>query len=130
MLLVATLGVPGVSLILFGLAIPLAVPLLTAAAFLAGASLQVFGVNWATTMQQEIPPAALSRVSAYDALGTIAVAPIGTAVAGPLAGIFGAPVILTTGGILVVVLTAAVLVVPEVRQLRRQALPEPISGPQ
>jgi hypothetical protein len=52
----------------------------------AGASVEVFSVNWATTMQQEIPPAMLSRLSSYDALRSFALAPVGTAVAGPLAG--------------------------------------------
>ena len=80
----------------------------------------VFGVNWATTMQQEIAPGMLSRLSSYDALGSLALAPVGAAVAGPLASTFGTAAVLTAGGILVVLLTLAVLLVPEVRHLRRQ----------
>jgi hypothetical protein len=67
------------------LAVPLSVPHLAAAAFLMGGCLEVFSVNWVTTMQQEIPPAILSRVSTYDALGSYALAPLGTLIAGPLA---------------------------------------------
>ena len=107
---------------------PLPVPLLSVAALLAGACLPVFGVNWATTMQQEIPLTALSRVSAYDALGSFALAPVGTVVAGPLAGVFGTTAVLNVGGALVFVLTAAVLLVPEVRHLRRQPPARP-AGP-
>ena len=70
---------PAFSLVLFALAVPLAVPLVAAAALIAGASLEVFAVNWATTMQQEIPPAMLSRLSSYDALGSLALSPAGTA---------------------------------------------------
>ena len=125
MLLAASLSVPADSVFLFALAAPLAVPLIAAAALLAGGCLQVFSVNWATTMQQEIPPAMLSRLSAYDALGSLALAPAGTAVAGPLASIFGTPAVLTTGGILIVLLTAAVLLVPEVRHMQRQTPPRP-----
>jgi hypothetical protein len=121
MLLSASLSVPAFSLFLFALAVPLAVPWVAAAALAAGACLEVFGVNWATTMQQEIPPAMLSRVSAYDALGSIALAPVGTVVAGPAAHAFGAPAVLAAGGVLIVILTAAVLLVPEVRHLRRHA---------
>lgn len=111
---------PAFSLVLFALAVPLAVPLVAAAALIAGASLEVFAVNWATTMQQEIPPAMLSRLSSYDALGSLALSPAGTAAAGPLAATFGAPAVLTTGGILIVLLTAAVLFVPEVRHMQRR----------
>jgi hypothetical protein len=61
----------------------------------------------------------LSRLSAYDALGSMALAPIGTAVAGPIASIFGTSTVLAIGGVLIVLLTAAVLLAPEVRNLRR-----------
>jgi hypothetical protein len=50
----------------------------------------------------------------------IALAPVGTAVAGPVAGAFGTSAVLAVGGILIVLLTVAVLCVPEVRHLRRQ----------
>ena len=45
---------------------------------------------------------------------------MGTAVAGPLAGAFGTRAVLAAGAILIVVLTIAVLCVPEVRHLERQ----------
>lgn len=124
LLLAATLAVPFLAVFLFALAIPLAVPLVTAAAVLAGGGMSVFGVNWATTLQQEIQPSMLSRISSYDALGSWALAPVGAAAAGPLATIFGPAAILDSAGILTVLLSAAVLFVPEVRQLSREA-----SGP-
>jgi hypothetical protein len=101
--------------------LPLAVPVIAAAAFAAGACIEVFEVNWATAMQQEIPPAALSRVSSYDALFSWGLAPVGTVLAGPLALALGTPVVLAGAGVLIVLLTAAVLGVPEVRGLRRGA---------
>jgi hypothetical protein len=76
-------------------------------------------------MQQEIPLTAFSRVAAYDALGSFALAPVGTVVAGPLAGIFGTAAVLNVGGALIVVLTALVLLVPEVRHLRRETPARP-----
>jgi hypothetical protein len=45
---------------------------------------------------------------------------VGTAVAGPLAGAFGTRAVLAAGAIVIVVLTIAVLCVPEVRHLERQ----------
>ena len=81
----------------------------------------MFSVSWATTMQQEIPPERLSRVSSYDALGNFALTPAGTAIAGPLASAYGTQALLATGGALVVILPALVLLVPEVRHMRRNS---------
>jgi hypothetical protein len=126
MLLAAMLSVPAFSVFLFALAVPLAVAWIAAAALLAGGCLEVFTVNWATTMQQEIPPAMLSRLSSYDLLGSFALAPVGAAVAGPAGNVFGIPAVLAAGGILILLLTAAVLLIPEVRNMQRQ-LPAPLS---
>jgi MFS family permease len=126
MLLAATFGVLVFPLLAFALAVPLAVPLIAAAAAIVGAAAQLFSVGWATTMQQEIPPAALSRVSAYDALGSFALAPVGTAAAGPLLTAFGPAAVLDVGGALILAVTLLVLAVPEVRQLRRA--PAPVRG--
>jgi MFS family permease len=121
MLLIGSLCTAPTSALLFTLAVPLAVPVLAVAAFAAGVCIEVFEVNWATAMQQEIPPAALSRVSSYDAMGSWGLAPVGTVLAGPLALALGTSVVLAAAGVLIVLLTAAVLCVPEVRQLRRRA---------
>jgi MFS family permease len=120
MLLAAVTSVPAFAVLLFALAVPLAVPLDAAAALIAGGSVEVFTVSWATTLQQEIPPAKLSRVSSYDALGNNVLTPVGMAIVGPLAATFGTAVVLAAGGALVVLLPALVLLLPEVRQLRRQ----------
>jgi MFS family permease len=114
------LSVPAFSVLLLALAVPLAVPLDVTAAVLAGGGVEVFTVSWATTLQQEIPPEKLSRVSSYDALGNFALAPIGTAIAGPLASALGTQAILAAGGALVVLFPLLVLLVPEVRRMRRK----------
>jgi MFS family permease len=120
MLLAAVLSVPAFSAVLFALAVPLAVPLDLAASFFAGGCLEVFGVSWTTILQQEIPPEKLSRISSYDALGNYALAPVGIAIAGPLAGAFGTSAVLTVGGALVVLLPLLVLLLPEIRHIRRR----------
>ncbi len=63
-------------------------------------------------------PEALSRVSAYDILGSIALASLGMAAAGPLVESIGTSHTLWIGAALILLLTAAVLAVPEVRTLR------------
>jgi hypothetical protein len=120
MLLGAALCLPTWSVLLFALAVPLAVPADITAALITGAGAEVGVVLWVTTRQQEIPPAMLSRVSSYDIFGRFALAPIGTVIAGPLAGAYGTRAVLVAGGVLVVALTAATLFIPEVRHMRRR----------
>jgi MFS family permease len=123
MLLAANFGVLTASLMLVALAVPLPVPVIAVATLITGAGGEVFSVSWVTTMQQEIPPDALSRVSAYDALGSLALAPVGTLAAGPLLIAFGARTVLYGAALAAAVITTAVFAVPEVRQLRRAPVP-------
>ena len=124
MLLVAITAAGVFAALTFALAVPLTVPLIVATAVLVGLSSEVFMVNWVTTMQQEIPHDLLSRLSSFDALGSFALAPAGVAIAGPLAAAFGITTVLVASGCVIVGLTLAViLLVPEVRQLRRRSLP-------
>lgn len=89
-----------------------------AGAFTAGVSLDFFGVLWATTMQREVPEEALSRVSSYDWFGSLALAPLGLALAGPAADTFGTDRMLIVCAILIVAATLAALLSPGVRSLR------------
>lgn len=120
MLLAASLSIPPYAALLFALAVPLPVLLIAAAALIAGASLEILEVNWATTMQQEIPPGMLSRLSSYDLLATFALGPAGAAAAGPLANTFGSRAVLTAAGTLTLLLPAAILTIPETRHMQRQ----------
>jgi MFS family permease len=89
-------------------------------AFAAGLGIETFGVLWDTTMQQEIPQDRLSRVYSYDALGSFALIPVGLAVAGPLAEAIGTRTTLIAAGLFSLAATLSVLLVREVRQLRRR----------
>jgi MFS family permease len=120
LLVAGLLSVPAYSLLLFALGVPLPVPLDLAAALLAGGSLEVFTVCWATTLQQEIPPDKLSRIASYDALGGIALTPVATAVAGPAAAALGTGAVLIVGGTVVAALPVLVLLTPDVRHVRRK----------
>ncbi|MFF1904056.1 MFS transporter [Kitasatospora sp. NPDC058218] len=107
-------GVPALAL---ALAAPL--PVLVAAMFLSGAGVTVFGVNWMVALQQEIPVEMFSRVSAYDHLGSLSLAPVGTALAGPAAGALGLSGALWACAALCLLLSAVVLLEPQVRRLSR-----------
>lgn len=105
------------------LAVPVQVVPLCAVMFVSGAAIEVFGVSWMTALHQEIPEDKLSRVSAYDWFGSIAMVPLATALAGPAEQAFGRTSALWGCSVLVVVVTAAVLFVPDVRNLTRRTRP-------
>jgi hypothetical protein len=102
------------------LAVPVPLGALCAVMFVSGLAIEVFGVSWMTALHQEIPEDKLSRVSAYDWFGSIAMVPLATALAGPAEQAFGRGASLWGCAVLVVVVTAAVLCVPDVRNLTRR----------
>jgi predicted MFS family arabinose efflux permease len=116
-MLVGTLGVLCLTLPVALLALAAPVPWIAAGAFVAGTGLELFGVLWFTALHTHVAPEALSRVSAYDILGSIALAPIGQAAAGPLIDWIGAPRTLWLGVALIAIPTLLVLGVREVREL-------------
>ncbi len=117
-ILVATLAVFLHAAPLACLALTLSAWIVASAALAEGIAAEVFSVYWYTALHEHVAPGALSRVSAYDALGSISLSPIGMAVAGPLADSLGvAPTLWLAAGLIVGV-TAATLLVPEVRNLR------------
>ncbi|MFF2848168.1 MFS transporter [Streptomyces sp. NPDC058001] len=120
LLFVGTLCVFPLALPSAALAVPLPVSGLAAVMFVSGAAIEVFGVSWITTMHQEIPEEKFSRVSAYDWFGSVGMVPLATALAGPAESVFGRSSALWGCAVLVVVVTAAVLFVPDVRNLTRR----------
>ncbi len=122
-ILVATLLTlsAGIPAILLGISAPL-LPLVIAA-FAMGASFELFGVWWMTTMQNEVPAEALSRVASYDALGSMMLGPVGLMLAGPATVAFGVHTALIGAGLISLVTTGLALFSPEVRQLRARTRP-------
>ncbi len=76
--------------------------------------------RWMTALHQEIPEDKLSRVSAYDWFGSVAMLPLATALAGPAEHAFGRTRALWGCAVLIVVVTAGALSVPDVRNLTRR----------
>ncbi|WP_405426305.1 MFS transporter [Streptomyces erythrochromogenes] len=129
LLLVGTLCVFPLALPSAGLAVPLPVWGLCAVMFVSGAAIEVFGVNWMTTMHQEIPEEKFSRVSAYDWFGSVSMLPLATALAGPAESAFGRTEALWGCATLVVLVTALVLLVPDVRRMTRKPSVHKTGGP-
>ncbi|GAA1144038.1 MULTISPECIES: MFS transporter [Streptomyces violaceusniger group] len=126
MLLAGSLCVLPLALPSAALAAPVPVVPLVAVMFLVGVSIEVFGVSWMTALHQEIPEDKLSRVSAYDWFGSVAMVPLATALAGPAEEVFGRAASLWGCSALILALTLAVLTVPDVRRLRRRET-EPVA---
>ncbi|MEV8308320.1 MFS transporter [Streptomyces flavidovirens] len=120
LLLAGTLCVFPLALPSAALAVPLPVAGLAAVMFFSGIAIEVFGVSWMTALHQEIPEEKFSRVSAYDWFGSVAMLPLATAVAGPVESLVGRHEALWGCAALVVLVTAAVLFVPDVRHLTRR----------
>ncbi|MFI8390898.1 MFS transporter [Streptomyces sp. NPDC085540] len=128
LLLVGTLCVFPLALPSAGLAVPLPVWGLCAVMFVSGAAIEVFGVNWMTAMHQEIPEEKFSRVTAYDWFGSVSMLPVATALAGPAEAAFGRTQALWGCALLVIVPTALVLLVPDVRRMTRRAHGNPVAA--
>jgi MFS family permease len=89
-----------------------------AAAVLAGFAFSFGTVIWDTALQQVIAPDKLSRVSAYNWMGAMVFLPAGYAIAGPVASVIGMSTSLWIGAIWIVVTTALVISVRDVREFR------------
>jgi MFS family permease len=104
------------------------IPLLMVSAFFAGIALDFFMVLWQTAMQSNIPRESLSRVTSYDAFGSLALAPLGLVLAGPLTEKFGSSTTLIYMGVIFMVILAIMISVPAVRHLEGKS-PELVENP-
>lgn len=99
-------------------------PVLLAVQLLAGIGLAIHLALWFTVFQQEVPEHARARVSSYDALGSFVLVPLGTALAGPLAGTIGIKATLLAAAVTMLTTKAIILAQPSVWAIRRaQATP-------
>ncbi|MBR7674305.1 MFS transporter [Streptomyces daliensis] len=128
LLLTGALSVFPLALPSAALAVPVSAPTLVAVMFVSGLAVETFAVTWMLALHQEIPEEKFSRVSSYDWLGSVAMVPLATSLAGPVESLVGRPTALWGCSALIVLLTAAVLCVPDVRNLRRRspAAPAPV----
>ena len=99
-------------------------PVIAASTLLAGIGVELFSVFWDTSLQAHVPNEVLSRVSAWDAIGSLVLIPAGYAIVGPLADAIGIDETLwLCAGIVLVAITAQLLS-RQVRELPRLP-PEP-----
>lgn len=116
-MVVAMLGMLTLPVLLVALAFAVNLVLVTAAAFALGVAFELMGVLWFTALQVNVPRESLSRVSAYDAMGSLMFGPIGLALAGPLVAAVGLQSAFLLSAVVITVALLTTLLSPSVRNL-------------
>ena len=98
-----------------------ALPLVLAGAFLHGFGLEIFSVGWDLSIQENVAPDKLSRVYAFDMVGSFVARPIGLALTGPVATLAGFRTWFAVVALVIAASTLAALFSPDVRHLQRNA---------
>ncbi|GAA2496422.1 MFS transporter [Winogradskya humida] len=94
--------------------------LLIAATFLAGLTIEEFGIAWETTMQEHVPADKLARVYSYDMVGSYLAIPIGQVATGPIAEAVGVRTTLIGAAGLIALAVLAMVSSSDVRNLRHE----------
>jgi MFS family permease len=87
-----------------------------------GSSGTIFNTFWFTAVQSDVPPAELARVMSWDYFGSVAVLPLGQALAGPVAASLGTSTTLYGAAVLTMILFGLGLAVPAVRNFSPPAV--------
>jgi MFS family permease len=114
---IATIGTFGYALPDVPMALHASAVWVAAAAFCCGAGSAVFSTFYGTTLQQQVPPELLARVSALSIFPAYGVGVIGYAVDGPLAAAFGPAAIFGVGAVYGLLSSATMLTLRSVRQV-------------
>jgi hypothetical protein len=103
---------------LAGLALAWPVWLIAAMGFVSSIGLALHLTLWFTVFQREIPEHAQSRVSSYDALGSIVLIPLGMAFVAPVSDLIGVDATLWLTIVICLACTAVIAAMPSVRAIR------------
>jgi DHA3 family tetracycline resistance protein-like MFS transporter len=114
---VALLAQATFSACLLILAFTSSVPALVVAAGIAGVGGGISNVFWMTSLHEAFPDVVLGRVMALSTFGSLALMPLGLALAGPIATVVGDQAVLAVGAAVVIGTTLVVLRVPGVARL-------------
>ncbi|MER7187762.1 hypothetical protein ABT404_51315, partial [Streptomyces hyaluromycini] len=118
-LVACNLAIVATALPLLALAGPAALWAVVAAAFASGLALSLVDSLWNSSLQQLIPDQVLSRVNSYDWMLSTVAAPLGLALAGPLADRAGTARTLVLAAVMIIVPCSLTVLIPGVRAVRR-----------
>jgi MFS family permease len=93
---------------------------LIGAAAVCGIAAALVNVLWETTLQEQIPSEALSRVSAFDLMGSLAFYPLGVVAAGPIAAVIGVTGSFTLASVATFGSAVLQIALPDIRGVRRR----------
>ena len=93
-------------------------PWVAAAAFACGAGASLSSTFFSTTLQQQVPPEMLARVTSLTLFPAYGIGVIGYAIDGPLASAIGPQAVFGVGAVYGLLSSAVVLLLPSVRALR------------
>ncbi len=102
---------------LVALALPAPLAVVVVVTLVYNAGLIVLNELWTSTEQQLIPADALARVVSWDWLASLSSLPIGYAIAGPVAGVFGIRYAFAFGVTLTIVPVLALVCLPSLRRI-------------
>lgn len=108
---------------IWSLAKPQSLLMIAFGAFLFGITLDLWGTLWSTALQRKVPRDSLSRVSAFDAMGSMMFRPVGLAIAAPLSTLVGIENFLQILAAITVVAILVPLLDPQVRNMSYEDLP-------
>ncbi|MEV7596951.1 MFS transporter [Kitasatospora sp. NPDC089797] len=103
------------SFFLLALTLAAGVESVAAVALLGAAGVTMSDALWHSTLQREVPSEAMSRVSSYDWIGSLALNPLGMAVTGVLIPVVGPTAILVTAAVANLVVRGLLVLAPDVR---------------
>jgi MFS family permease len=112
---------------IWSLAKPQSLLMIAFGAFLFGITLDLWGTLWSTALQRKVPRDSLSRVSAFDAMGSMMFRPVGLAIAAPLSTLVGIENFLQILAAITVVAIVVPLLDPQVRNMSYEDLPRKIA---
>jgi len=112
---------------IWSMAKPQSLLMIAFGAFLFGITLDLWGTLWYTALQRKVPRDSLSRVSAFDGMGSMMFRPVGLAIAAPLSILFGIENVLEIFAAITVVAIILPLLNSEVRNMSYDDLPKKLA---
>ena len=112
---------------IWSLAKPQSLLMIAFGAFLFGITLDLWGTLWNTALQRKVPRDSLSRVSSFDAMGSMMFRPIGLAIAAPFSTLLGIENFLQILAAITVVAIIVPLLDPQVRNMSYDDLPKKLA---
>jgi predicted MFS family arabinose efflux permease len=109
----------GFACVPLSVALELPLPALMVGHLLGGISWAFWSVMWSTSVQTQVAPDVLNRVTAYEVAGSVSGIAVGQALVGPVTSVVAPRALLFVSTGVSVAVCGALLLIPPIRRLRR-----------